>query len=240
MAPKTTTLDTLILHNKEALTFLKDVSLMERRLRLLKTKEGIVVMHGNEARSLVFKLVLPKSSFDFHGEEIGFYNFPEFYQLLDTFSTPQINQLEHELVLSEGGTKIVYKLAEPSILPESPKWLDLDMPTTFTIKEKDLRDFRKMIGLINADLVRVEANSKGVVLTLSKNERDHSFQRTFALDKSVKGAVHSFLTTTDVLSDIPVGDYVVGIVKTPQTYIMKCSLVSSKLVFDVCTGEAVD
>jgi hypothetical protein len=239
VAPATST----VAYNREALAFIKEVSHMSPRMRMtMRPDKTILISHGNDAKSLVFRLVMNATNFAFHSDRLGFYNFQEFYQLLDTFGTPSIEQTEDSLVLKENTTEIVYRLAEPDNLPDSPPEVAFEVktPLQFMLMEKDIRELRKMTGLIGAEHLHINAGQDCVTLTLGKGMKDHTYKRSFKFDETSKGEPLSFPTTTDIIDQIPLGDYRVGLAKTPATHLARFSLLSSKVSFDVYTGELVD
>ena len=83
-------------------------------------KEGdqITIKACDVAESVVYIFKADKDHFEFDDEMCTFYNFPEFYNLLKSFGTPEIIQEGQTMTIKENRSRIKYQLSDDDIIDE--------------------------------------------------------------------------------------------------------------------------
>jgi hypothetical protein len=219
----------MILYNTEALNTVNQLSRITKNrdnkcsIKFEKDAEGIHIQAGNEGNSIVFTYDAPSEYFDFEGEEICFYDYPEFHKYFSAFESPLIekeviNEGDNEaLVFTQGRRKIVYPLADSEVLEgkrRKIKWDDVS--AIFNFVEADVSALKSILSLLGAketNLVFTFSGATVNVKTVStmKNRSVNTYEDTFELMNEVE---EDFVITikSDVFSHLAKKDYRVEVI----------------------------
>jgi len=195
----------MIVYNKEALSVVNHLSQITKKrdeknaaIRFFKDEEGVHVRAGNEGRTIVFTVDLSSELLDFEGDELCFYDFPEFNKYLGTFDSPvlekvTINDGDNEAVsITQGRRKIVYPLSDAEVLGAPLKPIKWTEPTTkFELSVENVSTIKNILGLLGAKDTNIAFNFSGsevIVNTVSsvKNKSVNSFEDAYTLDNEVE------------------------------------------------------
>jgi len=178
-----------------------------------KEGEEITIKASDVAESVVYIFKADKKHFNFEGEMCTFYNFPEFFNLLKSFDTPEIIQEHQTLTVKENRSKIKYQLSDDDIIDEDDKLEDVEWDGSDVIlelSEDNISKINKMANAIEADKVKLNIEGNQVTLKLFNNKHDNSFEEVFDVinDESVE---IELILEKDLFNKIPMGDYTVNI-----------------------------
>lgn len=195
----------MIVYNKEALSVVNHLAQITKKrdeknaaIRFFKNEEGVHVRAGNEARSIVFTVDIPSDVMDFEGEELCFYDFPEFNKYLTTFDAPilektVINDGDNEaIVISQARRKIVYPLADAEVLgtPMKPiKWAE--PATKFKLTSENVTSIKNILSLLGAKETNLMFSFVGNEVTITtasanKNRSVNTFEDVITLDNEIE------------------------------------------------------
>lgn len=208
-------------YKKNVLSLVNDLSVVTPSVIFKKENNQIVVRRANMAESIAYELKTKKEIFDFLGDELAFYNFPEFYQILSSFTEPNIkqkidNQNEDDeittFLISKDKSRIIYKISDISSLRPNPSEFPSmdDNDLNFIINGDDLKELQKMKGLINASNLKINMSDGILKLELFSNSYDNSFDKEYIISNSKVEKINMVIST-EILSVLPKGDYNVKI-----------------------------
>jgi len=201
-------------YNKDMLSLLNDLSAINESVIINKNDKKLSVQRANNARSIAYRLSMESSVFNFSGDQVSFYKFPEFFQLLSCFDSPELHQTDDKLVISKDKCKINYLLSDPETLTKSPKQIQFDNPQVeFKLSTADIKELKKMIGLLTAKNTKFTCAKNKVDITCYNSGHDNSFSKSYPTDKCTKDL--SFAISSDVFPVIPEGDYVIELMEKP-------------------------
>lgn len=174
----------------------------------------LVVNRFNAAETISFFFNAPISDFAFDGDEIAFYNFSEFFQLISVFKDPKITQDLNKLIISKNNSKIKYVLSDSEIISKGPKGFDLseEFNCEFELTSDELKNFGKMIGLVSAEKANLKVEDKKLTITLCNETHENTFDKVFSTVTS-DGEDFNFNIPSEVFTSIPNGNYKVSIWK---------------------------
>lgn len=219
----------MIVYNKDSLNVVNHLSQITKKrdeknaaIRFFKDEEGVHVRAGNEGRTIVFTVDLPSEVLDFEGEELCFFDFPEFNKYLNTFDAPilekvEINEGDNEAIsITQGRRKIVYPLSDSEVLGSPLKPIKWGEPsTTFELSADNVGTIKNILGLLGAkdtNLVFSFSGSEVTVNTASanKNKSVNSFEDVYSLATEVE---EEFVVTikSDVFKYLGGTDYKVEV-----------------------------
>jgi hypothetical protein len=177
-------------------------------------ENGLIINRTNPSETVSFFFNVPSTDFDFDGNEISFYNFPEFFQLLSVFKDPKITQDNNKLVISKNSSKIKYVLSDSEIISEGPKGfkIDIEPNTIFELTDAELKDFGKMIGLVGAERANLKVDDNKLTVTLGNETHENTFEKVFSVINS-DGESVGFNIPAEIFTIVPNGNYKISIWK---------------------------
>lgn len=195
-------------YKSETIDLLNELSSkISSSLILTKDNDRLKVNRTNPAETISFFFSSPVDDFNFNDEELAFYNFPEFYQLFSVFTDPIIKQNNDLLIISKDKAKIKYKISDPEVIAEGPKGFNIkaDLSCKFKLTVEDLRNLRKMIGLVSAEKATIIRNSDSELSIILGNEtHENSYEKTFEVESNDE---FDFDIPSELFSVIPDGNY---------------------------------
>ena len=225
-------------YNSELFDLVKDLTAINTQVVFEKDEEGnIVVRRADSESTIAYELKAGREYFDFDGEHVAFYNYPEFFQYFKALGEPELSISQKSLTLKEGGSKTSYLLSNPEAIEKGPKAINFNNPDIrIQLSSDDLDELLKMIGLINSKKAQVFGNGKKLTIKVYNNLHDNTFEKTFKvenladLDEEI-----DFVMFADTFKNLPVKrDYVIEIKK--QGFI-RIGLVDEKISLDIYTGK---
>jgi len=220
-------------YNKESLSLINDLCSITESIIIDKEGSDLLIIRSNNAKSVAYRLRLPANSFNVEGDTIGFYKFPEFYQLVSCFNAPNIVQSsDNKLTIEKDKSKINYLLSDVESLTKGPKKINfVDPEAKFEITSSDLKELKKMIGLLTAKFIKISCSKKNVNLTLYNSTHDNSFDKVYEGESSQD---FEFPIASDIFTVIPEGDYIIEIM---QAGMVRFSLKRENVSLEIFTAE---
>jgi len=228
-----------ITFKKDVLSLIKDLTVISNSVVLNKSEDSIIISQGNSCESLGFILKTPLNSFSFTGEKVAFYDFREFYQLLDVFQNPTLVEDGRHIIMSDQTTKINYLLSEEDTIECGPTNIDFGSPdASIDIDSSVLNDIRKMLNAMFAQSnqavpirCKITVKKKKVIMTFYKEEFDNSFERTFECDSSKD---FEYIASAEMFTDVPKGSYTIDFLEIGMT---RLTLKTDAAKVEIFTGE---
>ncbi|MFW6272861.1 MAG: hypothetical protein ACOC2U_03680 [bacterium] len=168
---------------------------------------GVIIKRKNPAGSIAYILSASEDSFDFDEEEIAFYNFPEFAQMLSVFKSPNIKQDENRLVISENKSKIKYVVTDPEIISRGPNKVNFgDADATMVIDRDLLKEIRSMIGILDSENIKLKISDNNITVVCYNSNHDNQWENTYDIENSL-GKDFELTIKSEVFVHIPDGNY---------------------------------
>jgi len=201
-------------------------------------EKKMIINRTNPSESVTFFFKAPIEDFEFEGDEVAIYNFPEFFQLFSVFKEPKIVQDLNRLTMSKGTSKIRYILSDSEALSSSPKGCNIEVgpATKFELTEEELKNLGKMIGLVNSEKAMLHVDEKKLTLRLGNETHDNSYERVLDLIDDAEEEF-SFEIPSEVFTVIPSGNYTVSIW---QEGIVVLDYKSNNIELKILTAELED
>jgi hypothetical protein len=198
---------------KEALDLVNSLTTINTSIIFEKENDKVLVSRTNPASSIAYQLRVPNSNFDFSGDKIAIYNYPEFYQLFSTCKVPVIDQNEKSLVISEGKAKINYILSNIENLVPGAKAVKFTDPTvSFDLSHEEMKNIRKMISLIQAEYIKFTVKDNTIIIKLFNNSHNNSYEKELDIKDKTKENFEMTISS-EVFTIIPENQYKIDIKK---------------------------
>lgn len=203
-----------ITYNKDCLNLINSLSNISEKVLVEKTEEGqfIKIDGKNKDTTVAYKFNAPVVDFNFDGDTIGFYDFPEFFTLVSEFDEPVITQVNDDKVqISKGKAKLSYHLADEEAIKKPFQKIKFEDPdAVFTLTEANFAKISSMIGKLKAENVSIIIEDNEVRLRLFTGGRDNEFEETFEISDS-SGEEFEITLTNEIFTLAPKGDYTISV-----------------------------
>jgi hypothetical protein len=198
--------------------------------------ENLLVQRTNNSKTVAYRFTAPVEHFNFEGDNVAFYKFAEFFQLVSCFDTPTLDQKDNRIIISKDKSKITYLSSDSDTIMKGPSKISFSKPDiVMEFKGSEIKDIRKMIGLLTAENTRFSCNDQNINITLYNKNHDNSFTKTYTPLKSVgKDEVVELAIASEIFTLLPEGDYTVEIKKEG---IVKFSLKKENVSLELFTAE---
>jgi len=219
-------------YNKDVLSLLNDLCAINESVIIKKEEKKLLIQRTNNAKSVAYRLIMEPNSFNFDGDTVAFYKFPEFFQLLSCFDTPELHQSNEKLIISKDKSKINYLVSDAETLMKGPSKIRFDNPeSTFELTTSDMKELKKMIGILAAKNTKISCSSSAVNITLYNNNHDNSFSKGYSAKSSEE---FEYSISSDIFTLIPEGDYIVEVIKAG---IVRFTLKRENISLEVFTAQ---
>jgi len=200
---------TNVTFNKDTMDLIGELGAINSQIIVEKDekKQNILISRKNPATTIAYIFKAPVDHFNFNGDNIAFYNFPEFYQMISCFDQPTIKQNSNKIIVSQGSAKINYVLTDAETLKKGPGKVNFSGPdATINLPSDELKELEKMIGLFGALGVELTVKDNSVVVKVFNDDYDNSFQKEY---KSVgkNKSNFSLKISSEVFVLLPKEDY---------------------------------
>lgn len=168
-------------------------------IKIVKDIEGVHIRVRNMPGTIAFFIDAPSEKFDFDGESICFFNYPEFFKYVSVFQKPELfygivnedkeNEFEGIQIIKDK-RKIAYETSDPEVLKgvslKARKQHSTD--TSFNLSSETLKQIRKIIALFNDDKLRLNFvfNDKKVKLYVFSDKNPNTYEDEFDLETPVE------------------------------------------------------
>jgi len=204
-------------YKKEVLSLINDLTPINPSIIIEKTEDGIRIARDNAAHSIFYYLNAEKDSFNFEREKIAFYNFPEFYQLINVFNSPEISLKENKLKISKDKSKIKYIISDPETISESAAPKGIKFPSTdarLSFDVSEIKDLKKMISLLRSKYIKFIISGKSISVNCLNENHDNSYEKTFDMGEEFSETEDfEMKIASDIFTLIPENNYIFEICK---------------------------
>lgn len=168
-------------------------------IKIVKDAEGIHVRVRNMPGTIAFFIDASSENFDFDGEYICFFNYPEFYKYISAFRNPDLyygiinegldSEFEGIKIVKEK-RKIAYEVSDPEVLKgvslKGRKENKTD--AKFELSSENLKQIKKIISLFNDDKLKINFvfNKDKVKLFIFSDKNSNTYEDEFELDEEVE------------------------------------------------------
>ncbi len=217
--------------NKQYIELLKSLTSINPSVLILRDGENNVTRMLNATKDIFYELIAPKSVFDFQGDDIGFFAFPEFHDLFSAFADSEVTSVDARKLKikdTESGDSFTYSTHERQYIKGTFKGIDLaDTHFKFFMSDKMRANIKNRAGLISADRINFVSNDDDtlkVTMVNSKTENDFSFNigktdvspengHVMDVDSGMRTDL-SVVFPSGIISKLPNGDYDVEVSNT--------------------------
>lgn len=198
-------------YDKNFLNLLNELSKMDGQIVIEREDKSIFVRRIIDNNA--YTLSADESKFDFVGEEIGFYDFPEFYQLLCTLKEPVIEQTEdsNKIVLKQNRSKINYVISDPESLvaPRHPGVEYDNVDAVLKLTKEEFQEIRKMASVLKAKYTQFTIKGNEVTVKCYNEGHDNSWDNTYELDSVDTEETITMKFFSETFTLFPMNDYTI-------------------------------
>lgn len=227
----------VIEYKKEFLDLIKDLTDINNKIRLQKEGDKIVVRRADEEVTIAYMLDAPINYFNIE-DELGFYNYTDFYGYLKALQDPKIKLDNNKLILDTGSEKVDYILTNPDSTGKSPQDAEFtNVDFEFKLSVTDLDVIRNMIGQIKASRAKITTiDNNKVSIRIYNSLHDNSLVKTFDIKNLSDFSENvEFTIFSDIFLQIPAKrDYVINVINRG---FMKVSLQHEAINLNIFTGR---
>jgi hypothetical protein len=176
-------------YNKEIINLFNDLSAINPQIVFEKDekKENVIIRRTNASGSIAYFLLTPKDNFDFEGDELAIYNYPEFYQMFSCLDKPVIKQTGNKILIIKDSARLNYLIANPEAVKKmKPKVVFNDADAKIIFSHDDIKEIQKMIGLVSAEYVEITTDGNKMNLRIFNTSHDNSFEKTYDMAEESK------------------------------------------------------
>lgn len=139
--------------NKEVLQLINELSIINPAIKIFKDENKIVIKSQDPSESLAYVLSTELSSFDFDGEEIAFYNYPDFFKWVSALDITEMKHADDGMLhLGNGRLKGQYQSSDVDVVRGGRFDIEFDDPdATFNITTENINELLKLRSLIAKD-----------------------------------------------------------------------------------------
>jgi len=181
---------------KKFFEVLKDLSKITTQVIITKEDGHLVCRQKTDDESIRYTLTAPLDNFTFEKDEVGIYNYPEFYQFFSLFKNPKILIEDDKIRFEEGNSLIEYYFSKPEVCARgvNTNWSKYPTAVKFKILQKDLESLVKASSLIVSsdkrkkarisvenDMVKIELI--GTNINQKSSEYNQSYSKVFDAEK---------------------------------------------------------
>jgi len=209
-------------YNKNVLDLLDRISGMSENKIILSSKGDSIVSSSRNNSFNPYILRFEKELFDFTDktEKIFFTKFNEFYQLVNTFESPDIgvkvdSEIDRVLFeVSKDTNKIRYATQDPDILSkneEIEKFGFKNLLASFDLSSSVIKELKKFANLLDIQQVKLTSKDSSVNVLLHNSNHSNSYEKKLELEDNNKDFDFNISKTS--ISILPDLNYRVSIFK---------------------------
>jgi hypothetical protein len=203
-------------YNRNFINLLKDLSTISDSVIIEKSEDEktVIVKRKTPTSSIAYILSCPIENFNFTGKEIAIYKFgSEFYQLLNEFKEPVIEQVSNEghdkLIIAEGEEKINYLLSDSDTIKRGPSKVEFKEPNvSLEITDEELKKIEKMVGFVGAEKVNLAFSKDKVTIKLFNSDHENSYEKVLKVKES-DGEEFNLTISNEIFLLIPKAKYLI-------------------------------
>jgi hypothetical protein len=177
-------------------------------------EESIVIKSADSTKSIAYIFKAPKEAFAFNGDSCTFYDFKEFYSLLNIFDAPQIQQDGVNLYIREGKQKVSYRVTDREMIKKAFNNVPVENPdVNFTLDANLVKKIKDLKGSVNAEYVKFTVSGSELTYTLYNPKHPVKFEDTFDVTNNTE-AEFSMQVNVGVFLKIPLASYKVDMLES--------------------------
>jgi hypothetical protein len=174
-----------VTYSTEYLKLLSLLSNINEKFLIKKSANGksIEVESKNAATTVAYVLSTDVENFSFDGDEVGFYKYSEFNELMNAFDSPKLKQEDFKFEIVKDKSKITYRTGQPEAIPKVFEDIKFENPDfTFSLEEEEFSNIRKMIGLMEAETVSFIYSNNKLTVKLAGDDEDNTYEKQFSAE----------------------------------------------------------
>lgn len=170
-------------YKPEFIELVKDIAAYNKKILLRREGENIVVRGKSSDKHFVIHCSVNEEAFNMPVDEIGFYNFMEFYRLYSSMSKPDIFLDADKIIMQFGDDNMIYNLGNNQIFERDDRVIDFTgNQITMDLTSEIIDNICNINGIINAgvnDKNKIAVNIHGDKTNLFFKVRDEDGTRSF-------------------------------------------------------------
>lgn len=222
-------------YTKEVVDLINELAIINPSIILEKKENDVYITRTNASTTIAYRFSVNEKTFNFEGNEIAFYDFSEFYQLLSCFSDPIMEQKEAKVIIQKDKSKINYNLSDVETIKRGPAKLDWKDPAvTLSLTMEEIKSIRKMIGLLKVENAKLSCKAGELEITLHNAGHDNSFSKIFKAETITNLEDFEFSIASEIFTMLPQGDYELGVM---DAGLVRFKLESENVNLELFTAE---
>lgn len=199
--------------NKDTLSVINIMSKVNQKVLFDKEGEKLVIRCKSPDSLVAYRLEAPKEHFGFAGDNVAFYNYPEFYSLVDNFETPTLDENESTITIKKNNTKVSYRVSDPEIVKTSTfKKININADYKVELPSIMVASIKKFISILKAEKVRISfTNDSADVKIYNEYGADAVETLKASLVEGKASKNFSVIIHANTFDYLPGGDYVLGV-----------------------------
>jgi len=228
----------IINYDKSVFNLLGELAQINSAIFIQKNDDGEIYVNAvDNSESVFYNFIAKEETFEFAGDECFMANFPEFHRLVNMFDSATVDQSGDALVISQGNSKIDYRLTNSKMADDELSEVDFDDQTImFKLNVEDIDNIKKMIGsVVNGPdgFALITVKDTDLTLQLGSSIHDNSYTEQYEKIENPNGDDIELKLGTDIFTIIPRGDYEVSI---DPVGLFKFKLLRADASVDIYTG----
>ena len=181
-------------------------------IKLEKMEDGERIFCNYKSPSYNFHLDFPKAMFNFEGQELNFYDYGEFANIMKNFKYPRIAHNSSGLVLDMEKSSVEYTVGDSEAIKRGFNKEKFDSSdVTFIMTEESVKSLNRAKGLFGSEYLSFVYNGDMLKARLtSKTRGDNKYEEYYSVEKAGDVSVE-FKTFALAISALSVGGWVVDV-----------------------------
>lgn len=183
-------------------------------LKFEKIDDGKRVSCNYKSVSYLFHIDFPVEMFEFSGEQVNFYDFCEFANIMNVFKNPNVIETDNSFILDMDKSSVEYYLGDPAEIKSGfNREKEFDSDLTFSMSKESIKKLNSCKNLFSSEYLSFVYDGETLKARLtSKTRGDNKYEEFYAVDEQ-KDVDIEFKTFALVVGALTIGDWVVDICK---------------------------
>lgn len=195
--------------DKDTLSVISVMSKVNPKVMIEYVEDKMVVKCKSSDSLIAYHLEAPKDHFGADGDYIAFYNYPEFYSLVDSFEGPSLSSNENSITIKKNNTKVNYRLSDESVVKVATfKKITVDPDYKIELPASIMASLKKFISIIKAEKVKLSfVDGKAEIKVYNEYGADTTESVPASLFDGKSDKNFSLIIHANTFDYLPGGDY---------------------------------
>ena len=183
-----------IKYQKPFLALLSDFTSIRKSIVFVKDGDKVTIENIDSQNKVQYVLSSDKDAFEFSGDKFAIYDYPYFYQLLNSFKQTGIEQFDDHLIMSDEvqnnelrskSRSLRYGMSDSDSVNIATNEVDFSNDATLVLSKEILETISKVIGNFGFDTVRFSIKEDKVdVSVFGAKNKNKKYENSFDLKET--------------------------------------------------------